>query len=235
MEQPEINELMAMLEDLKKTNPEVAAQAMEKLKPEGAVEPVVATVEKQEGDQTDDEKKKMEEIEKKVQAILKGMDADAEGVTASDSAEEVLEDPLPDSTLAGLDAVEKTLAVLKSKTVMPTGVIKTLGDIANVVKSQGEQIAQLSTGFEAVLKCIGVDKQLELVAKQAEEEEEKKKEETEKEAQMVAKSQAEFVQFWKSLAAEKNITANPNNSVNVGQNIDGNFLKNLNDFTNKKK
>jgi len=234
MEQPEINELMAMLEDLKKTNPELAAQLAEKLKPEA--EPVVATVEKQEGAPDDEKKKELEEIEKKVQAMVKKqMEADKEAVTASDSAEEVLEDALPDSTIAGLDAVEKTLNTLKANnSTLTTGVVKSLGDITMIIKTQGEQIAQLSSGFEAVIKCLGVDKQLEIVAKQVDEEEAKKKEEQEKEAQMIAKSQTEFVQFWKSLAAEKDITRDQNSNVNVGQNIDGNFLKSLNDFTNKK-
>lgn len=107
---------------------------------------------------------------KEIKMILKALEAtQSEGATASDDAEERVEDPLPDLTEENVTEVAKTAKLLNAlikksqapkKSVDPS--LHLLDKVAGVLKSNNERMDQLSEAFTHIAKGMGLNKQLEV-------------------------------------------------------------------------
>jgi hypothetical protein len=99
----------------------------------------------------------------------------SDGQTASDDAEERIEDPLPDGTQEATDMVAKTLveqlltAVNKQKKPVKKSennkIAQTLSELTKVVKSIVDKQNENQYAIESILKGLSVDKEIEVINK----------------------------------------------------------------------
>jgi hypothetical protein len=109
--------------------------------------------------------------EKEVKMILKAIEeTSSDGATASDDAEERIDDPLPDASQENVDEVAKTLGRLllraqKSrvkKSAPKSASTEILSKLTTIIKNQDNKINELSEALTHVLKGLGMAKQLEI-------------------------------------------------------------------------
>lgn len=109
-------------------------------------------------------------LDLKLQKILKGLETTpSESATASDDAEERMDEPMTDLSEENLNAVAKTIALLlagktavKKSAPKRTALEQILDRIVSVQKSTQEGLDELSVAFGHILKGMGIAEQLEV-------------------------------------------------------------------------
>lgn len=119
----------------------------------------------------EDDQVNKEEDEEEVDKSLENTSSDSG--TASDDAEERLEEPLPELTEENINEVAKSLLKLASKSKVKvqkskenSNLSKVMTNMLKIQKNSQEQINDLSEAFQNVLSGLGVSKQIE-IAKEA--------------------------------------------------------------------
>lgn len=113
---------------------------------------------------------------KEVKMILKGETTLSESATASDDAEERMEEPMTELSEENLNEVEKAFRTLmgavaqknvkKSISNQKSPIVQVLNKIVEVQKSNQNQVQELSNAFGHILEGIGVTKQIEAIPDQ---------------------------------------------------------------------
>lgn len=143
---------------------------------EGPIEEPAAVME-EEMPMTEEESMEQETEEKEVKMILKGLETTpSDSATASDDAEERMEEPLTEATEENVNEVEKALRVIlgavsannvnKSVVKEQSPLIQCLNKIVEVQKANQNQVKDLSEAFGHVLNGLGIAKQMESVQKE---------------------------------------------------------------------
>lgn len=164
-----VSNIGSLVEEILQMGAGAGAPPAEDMPPEPAKEEPVM---QQEMPMTETGMEEEESEGKEVKMILKGIETTpSESSTASDDAEERIEEPLPEETEDNVMDVEKAVKLIltaiagqkqvkKSKPKDP--VTQAIEKLVEIQKASQSQMDELSTAFGHVLDGLGVAKQLEI-------------------------------------------------------------------------